>query len=536
MTFRAAAAQLGFWVGDIAGNVDRVIRAGIKARDELHADLLVCPEMCLLGSPADDLLSRPAVGKAIAEGVERLLRELRGITVIVGLPEFTPQHQVYNAALVFRDGALLARYRKQLLPSDGIFDEGRHIHAGVDAAVFELKGVRIGLCIGEDTWQPGPVRATRDAGAQVIVSLNASPFTRTCRTDRRGMLAARCEEVALPILYVNSVGGQDELVFDGGSCAVDPKGGLCFQAPACVEGVFACDYADGAFSGDRVPDDSEDAAVYKALVLATRDYVDRNGFPGALVGLSGGVDSGLVAAIATDALGADRVWAVSLPSRYTSDMSNDDARAESTALGIRYSVLAIDPVVSAATAVLASSFAGRAPDVTEENLQARARGILLMALSNKFGHVVLETGNKSESAVGYATLYGDTCGGFAPITDVYKTLVYRLARHRNSLSPVIPQRVLDRAPSAELRPDQKDSDSLPPYDELDAILEAYVDNIRSIDSIVTDGHDRETVTRIVELVRRAEYKRRQSPPGPKVSRRAFGRERSYPITAVYGDL
>ncbi|HEU0196855.1 MAG TPA: NAD+ synthase [Nevskiaceae bacterium] len=536
MALKIAVGQLGFWVGDVQGNVDRIVRAALDARDRLHADLLVCPEMCLLGYPPDDLLLRPAVGDVIARGVERLLRELHGIAVVVGVPEISAEHRTYNAALVIRDGAILAHYRKRLLPNYGVFDEKRHFCAGAEPTVFDYRGTRVGLCICEDTWQPGPAAETQAAGAELVVSINASPFTRTKRTARRAMLAARCSETAVPILYVNAVGGQDDLVFDGGSCAVDAKGTLCFQAPAFVEGVFGCDYADGRFTGASAPDAGDDELLYTALVTATRDYIDRNGFPGALVGLSGGIDSALVAAIAADALGPSRVWTVSLPSRYTADMSNDDARAEAETLGVRYSVLPIEPVVSAATTALAPSFAGQPPGLAEENLQARARGLLLMALSNKFGHLLLATGNKSEMAVGYATLYGDMCGGFAPIKDVYKTLVYRLARYRNEVSPVIPQRTIDRAPTAELRPEQKDSDSLPPYPQLDAILEAYVDDSRSIERIVEGGQEHKTVARVAAMVRRAEYKRRQAPPGPKVSRRAFGRERRYPITAVYDTL
>jgi len=332
------------------------------------------------------------------------------------------------------------------------------------------------------------------------------------------------------------VGGQDDLVFDGGSLGLNGDGTLAFRAPAFAEGVHALGFDGTRLHGDVAEPDSEDAVVYQALVCATRDYVDRNGFPGALIGLSGGIDSALVAAIAADALGPQRVHGVSLPSRYTADMSNDDARIEAEALGIRYSVLPIEPAVEAFQTTLTQSFAARAPDITEENLQSRCRGVLLMALSNKFGEVVLTTGNKSEMAVGYATLYGDMCGGFAPIKDVYKTLVYRLAQYRNTISPVIPERVLTRAPSAELRPDQKDADSLPPYEVLDPILEAYVEDSCSIAEIVAAGFDEATVRRVAGLVRRSEYKRRQAPPGPKVTRRAFGRERRYPLTAQYGDL
>jgi NAD+ synthase (glutamine-hydrolysing) len=351
------------------------------------------------------------------------------------------------------------------------------------------------------------------------------------------VLDMRVAETGLSVLYVNCVGGQDEVVFDGDSLAVRADGSLAFAAPLFEEGIYPVQLdAHGRLGGALAPQPEADAAVYRGLVQATRDYVNRNGFPGALLGLSGGVDSALVAAIAADALGPERVWAVSMPSRYTLAMSNDDARLQAEALGIRYSLLPIEAPFAAYTQTLAPLFAGRAPDLTEENLQSRSRGALLMALSNKFGHVVLATGNKSEMAVGYATLYGDMCGGFAPIKDCYKTLVYRLAAWRNRQGAVIPERVLTRAPSAELRPDQKDSDSLPPYEVLDPLLQHYVEEQRSIPEIVALGFDAATVQRVAALVRRSEYKRRQAPPGPKVTRCAFGRERRYPITAVYGDI
>jgi NAD+ synthetase len=530
-----AAAQINLWVGDIAGNVDRIIAAAARARDELQADLVVFPELSLLGYPPDDLLLRSALPRAIGDGLQRLLEQSRGITLIVGLPEFAPEG-LYNAAFVIRDGAILARYRKQLLPNYGVFDEKRHFLPGREAAVFELGGVKVGVCVCEDVWGPGPAAAARAAGAQLLVNINASPFDIAKQRDRMTVLHARTAETALPILYVNMVGGQDDLVFDGGSLAVDGDGKVAFRAPAFTEGVFPVRFEQGRFAGAVAAERSEESLVYSGLVQATRDYVNRNGFPGALIGLSGGIDSALVAAVAADALGPERVWTVALPSRYTADMSNDDARIEAELLGVRHSTLPIEAPFAAFTQTLAGEFAGRALDITEENLQSRCRGVLLMALSNKFGNVVLTTGNKSEMAVGYATLYGDMCGGFAPIKDVYKTLVYQLARYRNTISLVIPERVIERPPSAELRPDQKDSDSLPPYDVLDPILEAYVEDGRSIGEIAALGYELATVQRVAALVRRSEYKRRQAPPGPKITRRAFGRERRYPLTAVYGDL
>ncbi|MDR3414670.1 MAG: NAD+ synthase [Nevskia sp.] len=531
---RLAAAQLNLWVGDIEGNVGKIIEAARYARDDLKADLLVCPELSLLGYPPDDLLLRTALPRAVADGLERLLHEVRGIALIVGLPEFAEEGR-YNGAVVIHDGTLLARYRKQLLPNYGVFDEKRHFQPGHGTTVFELRGVPIGLCVCEDVWGPNPARAAKDAGARLLININASPYDIAKPQERIAVLRSRAAETGLPILYVNMVGGQDDLVFDGGSLGINGDGSVTFRAPAFEEGVYVCGF-NGRFVGQVAAEVPQEAMVYRALVQATRDYVERNGFPGALVGLSGGIDSALVAAIAADALGSQKVWAVSLPSRYTADMSNEDARIEAQRLGIRYSVLPIETAFEAFSHSLAGLFAGRAPDITEENLQSRCRGVLLMALSNKFGHVVLTTGNKSEMAVGYATLYGDMCGGFAPIKDVYKTLIYRLARYRNTLGEVIPDRVITRAPSAELRPEQKDSDSLPPYEVLDPILEAYVEDSRSIGEIVAMGYDEATVRRVAALVRRSEYKRRQAPPGPKVTRRAFGRERRYPITAQYGDL
>lgn len=540
MTFaplRLAAAQINLWVGDIEGNVGRIIEAARHARDELKADLVACPELSMLGYPPDDLLLRTALPRAIEEGVARLLREVHGITLVVGLPEFLPEGR-YNAAWVIRDGAVIARYRKQLLPNYGVFDEKRHFLAGDGtAAVFDLRGVPVGVCVCEDVWGPEPAAAAKAAGARLLININASPYDLSKHHDRVEVLRARTAETGLPILYVNMVGGQDELVFDGGSLGINGDGAVAFRAPVFEDGVYVAGF-NGRFVGQIAAEEPEEAAVYKGLVRATRDYVQRNGFPGALIGLSGGIDSALVAAIAADALGPEKVWTVALPSRYTAGMSNDDARLQAERLGLRHSVLPIETAFGAFNQTLAETFAGRDADITEENLQSRCRGVLLMALSNKFGQVVLTTGNKSEMAVGYATLYGDMCGGFAPIKDVYKTLVYRLARYRNSLGDgeVIPERVITRPPSAELRPDQKDSDSLPPYEVLDPILEAYVEDCRSIAEIVAMGYDQATVQRVAALVRRSEYKRRQAPPGPKVTRRAFGRERRYPITAVYGDL
>ena len=540
-TLTLALAQLAQRVGDVDGNVQRIIDAAVHARDVLGADLVATPELSLIGYPPDDLLLRSATPRVIAAGLQRLLDTVHGISVVVGLPEYAQEGGetvLYNAAYVIRDGAIIAHTRKQLLPNYGVFDERRHFRVGREPTlVFMQNGVRVGLCICEDLWGSAPAAAARAAGAELLLNINASPFDLTKNAARRKVFAARVTETALPIAYVNCVGGQDDVLFDGDSTAVQSDGSLALTAPLFEEGVHLLRFADGRWHGGTQREVlSEEAVVYRGLVRSVRDYVDRNGFPGALIGLSGGIDSALVAAIAADALGPSRVWGVSLPSRYTAGMSNDDARIEAEALGIRYSILPIEPAFETFADTLAETFAGKAPDLTEENLQSRCRGVLLMALSNKFGPVVLTTGNKSEMAVGYSTLYGDMCGGFAPIKDVYKTLVYRLAVYRNTISAVIPERVITRPPSAELRADQKDSDSLPPYEILDPILERYVENQLSIPEIVAQGFVLETVTRIANLVRRSEYKRRQAPPGPKVTRCAFGRERRYPLTAFYGEI
>ena len=532
---RLAAAQLNLWVGDIDGNVGKIVEAARQARDELKADLVVCPELSLLGYPPDDLLLRTALPRAIEEGLARLLREVRGITLIVGLPEFAPEG-LYNAACVIRDGAVIARYRKQLLPNYGVFDEKRHFLPGSGTAVFELRGLPVGVCVCEDVWGPGPAQAALAAGAKLLININASPYDLAKHRDRVEVLRARSVETGLPILYVNLVGGQDDLVFDGGSLGVNGDGTVAFRAPSFEEGVYVAGF-NGRFVGQIAPELPEEAAVYKGLVQATRDYVERNGFPGALVGLSGGIDSALVAAIAADALGPEKVWTVAMPSRYTAGMSNDDARLQAERLGLRHSVLPIETAFGAFNQTLGEVFAGRGADLTEENLQSRCRGVLLMALSNKFGNVVLTTGNKSEMATGYATLYGDMCGAYAPLKDVYKTVVYRLSRWRNEHAArmgepeAIPSAVIDRPPSAELRDNQTDQDSLPPYDELDAILARFIEAEQSQAEIAAQGFHADTVRRVVRLVLLNEFKRRQSAPGPRVTTRAFGRERRYPITS-----
>lgn len=529
---RIAAAQLNFWVGDVDGNVARIIKASHEARDRLQADVVVFPEMALLGYPPDDLLQRSGLPPVVAEGLQKIGREVVGIHVVVGHPEYA-EEGVYNGATVFRDRRVVARCRKQLLPNYGVFDEKRHFLPGKSTCVFELNDVPVGLCICEDIWGQNPAAAARRAGAELLININASPFTLGKSAERSAVLAARAEETGLPILYVNLVGGQDDLLFDGDSTAVNGDGSVAFRAPQFEESLYPVDFDGTTLSGPVREEPSEDTVVYRGLVQAIRDYVNRNGFKGALVGMSGGVDSALVAALAADALGPERVWGIALPSRYTAAMSNEDAREEAQRLGVRFDTLSIEPAFAALLETLEPLLEGRAPDLTEENLQARCRGVLLMALSNKHGYLVLPTGNKSEMAVGYATLYGDMAGGFAVLKDVPKTLVYRLARYRNSLGEVIPERVITRAPSAELRHNQTDQDALPPYEILDAIMEAYVERDLCPHDIIAQGYAEKDVRRVVKLIDNNEFKRRQAPVGVRVTPRGFGKDRRYPITSKY---
>jgi NAD+ synthase (glutamine-hydrolysing) len=420
-----------------------------------------------------------------------------------------------------------------------VFDEKRYFRAGAQPTVVDCKGFRVGLLVCEDIWEPEPAQLARADRAELLVVINASPYERDKQREREAVARARVTDVGLPLAYVNMVGGQDELVFDGNSFAMDAAGNIVMRAPAFQEGTYCIDFerrAPGVVApvpGSIAPELSDEATVYSALVLGVRDYVNKHGFPGVVMGLSGGVDSALTLAIAVDALGPDRVHAVMMPSRYTSSMSLEDATEQARLLGVRYSELSIEGMFEATLATLRDEFAGRPPDATEENIQSRCRMLLLMGISNKTGRMLLTTGNKSEMAVGYATLYGDMAGGFAPIKDCSKLLVYRLVAYRNSLGRVIPQRVIDRPPSAELRPGQKDSDSLPPYEILDPILEAFIEEDLSVDELEARGFDRATVGRVLDLVKRNEYKRRQAPPGVRVSRRAFGRDWRYPITNGY---
>jgi NAD+ synthetase len=531
---RIAIAQLDCVVGDLEGNAERILGAVDEAR-RADADLLVTPELSLCGYPPEDLLLRPAFLAACNDALRTLAGRISGPAVIVGYPEAT-QRKPHNAVAVLRDGTVVAIYRKCELPNYTVFDEQRYFEPGCEPCLIDVAGVRVGIVICEDIWFPGPARRAREAGAEVIVVPNGSPYHTRQQALRREVVTARVRENGLPVVYVNRVGGQDELVFDGASFVVDGEGGIAQQLPAWHE-TFALAEFDGAtpkaVRGGL--DERLEPNVYAALTMGVRDYVQKNRFPGVLLGLSGGIDSALTLAIAVDALGRERVRAVMLPSRFNAAMSLEDAKSMAGILGVRYDEIAIDSVFEAFRGALAEEFKGLAEDATEENIQARVRGTLLMALSNKYGSIVLTTGNKSEMAVGYATLYGDMAGGFAVLKDISKTLVYRLARYRNSLGRVIPERIITRPPSAELRANQTDQDSLPPYDVLDAILEAYVEEGVSPAEIVARGIAPEHVAKVVRLIKIAEYKRRQSAVGIRITPRGFGKDWRYPITSAWNE-
>lgn len=528
---RIALAQTDFLVGDIPGNTGRVLALAAEARDALKADLVVFPELCLIGYPPEDLLLRPSVAGRIASALARLA-EVSGIHILLGYPGFH-EGRLGNLAGVFHNGQCVVEYAKQELPNYRVFDEKRYFSPGNKAAVFILKGHRLGLTICEDIWHPAPAAAAKAAGAQLLLNINASPFQQHKQQERMEVVRSRVTETGLPIAYLNLVGAQDELIFDGGSFAMSVTGNVVAELPRFTAALALLEFDENGFApAARAPVLAAEAEVYQALVLGVRDYVQKNSFKGVVLGLSGGIDSALTLAIAVDAIGADKVQAVMMPYRYTAVMSLEDAESEAHTLGVEYSVLGIEPMVTAFTDALAPEFSGLAADKTEENLQARSRGVLLMAISNKKGLLVLTTGNKSEMAVGYATLYGDMAGGFDVLKDVPKTLVFRLCEYRNSLSPEnppIPQRVIDRPPSAELAPDQKDEDTLPPYPVLDEILRRYVELDESAEVITAAGFEPETVLRVIRMVDGNEYKRRQAAIGPRITGRGFGKDRRYPI-------
>lgn len=532
-----AVVQTPFLVGDIVGNTKKMRAAAMDAKSK-GADVVIFPELALIGYPPEDLLLRPSLSERIKIAMANL-SEIEGILMIVGYPH-VDHHGTFNSAAIIQGGSQKGFYHKQCLPNYGVFDERRYFDKGRNQVLFDYKGVTMGLLICEDIWQDTPIANLKAAGAELIVTINASPFEIDKQLKRKELLAKQALKYGLPIIYANAVGGQDDLVFDGGSMMVNASGEIAQEASRFLGQLLIApfDITSKQFAQQtKAPLQlSAESEMYQALVVGLRDYVNRSGFGGVIVGLSGGIDSALTLCIATDALGADKVYAVMMPYKYTSDISIEDAEAQAKRLNVSYTVCPIHDAVAGLRSSLAPLFAGNASlGVTEENLQARARGVILMALSNKFGHMVVNTSNKSEVAVGYGTLYGDMVGGFGALKDVYKTDVYRLAAYRNRLedTPVIPERVILRAPSAELRPDQKDQDSLPDYDTLDAILRLYIEEDLSFKDIVKAGFDEETVAKVLRMVDINEYKRRQAPIGSKIGKRAFGRERRYPLVNAW---
>lgn len=528
-------AQINVLVGDIPGNTRQVLAMAERAWREQQADAVIFPELVLTGYPPEDLLLRPSLALRIDQALEELTAASLPLTLVVGYPRYR-NGKLYNAAGVITQGKLVAEYAKQFLPNYQVFDEVRYFTAGDTPVVFDLGGIPTALSVCEDIWYPQPIQQARTAGAELMLNLSASPFHRDKQREREEIIAAQAQAAAMPVVYVNLVGAQDELVFDGGSVVINAEGDLAYRAPAFTEGLFPVQLQ---VQGGRVVFPPQDvaasldslASVYQALVVGLRDYVGKNGFKGVVLGLSGGIDSALTLAIAVDALGADRVEAVMMPFRYTSELSKNDAADQAQRMGVRYSSISIEPMYEAFMAALAEEFAGTGRDTTEENLQARCRGVTLMAISNKKGYLVLTTGNKSEIAVGYSTLYGDMAGGFDALKDVPKTLVFALAEYRNTLGEVIPPTVISRPPSAELAPDQKDEDNLPPYSVLDQILALYIEEDESAEAIIQGGFERKEVERVLRLVDINEYKRRQAPIGVRISKRGFGRDRRYPITS-----
>jgi len=536
-SLRVALAQVNLLVGDIEFNTQQVIDSLQKA-ELADANLIVFPELTLTGYPPEDLLLRVGMYKRIEHALQTLCEIVTDTAVILGYP-YLIDGKRYNMACMIQHGKVVAEYCKQCLPNYSVFDEKRYFEQGDTPCVVEVNGIKLGITICEDAWEQQSMQQAVSAGAQMLINLNASPFNILKGREREQTILTRVKENGVPVVYVNLVGGQDELVFDGESFVMDGHGDIKLRAPAFEHGLY---WVDCQTQGNVIevennqisPVLSVDASAYQALVLGVRDYINKNGFKGAVIGLSGGIDSALTLAIAVDALGAESVEAVSMPSRYTADMSIEDARQEAEDLGVNFQVIPIEPVFNAFLDTLSEEFKGKSADTTEENIQARCRGVILMAISNKKGKMVLTTGNKSEMAVGYATLYGDMAGGFCVLKDVPKTLVYRLSHYRNSISKVIPERVIERPPSAELAPDQKDEDSLPDYEVLDAILERYVEQDHCAEDIAASGYELDLVRQIIGMVDRNEYKRRQAAPGVKITGRAFGRDRRYPITSGFG--
>jgi len=536
---RIVIGQLNFAVGDIAGNTQKIIQAIALARDTYQAQVILFPELTITGYSPEDLLLRSDFLQEVENALQTISQHASGIDVILGHPQRS-KAKIYNAATLLRDGRQVASYYKQCLPNYGVFNEKRYFSSATAPCIIDIQGIPTAILICEDIWFPEPARQAAMAGAKWILCLNASPFSYDKYEARLHVLQQRACESQLPIVYAHHVGGQDEVVFDGGSMVIDEQGQLCAHAGFFHEALFPVDLTfSPTFKVTATPIpclSSPLERIYQALVLAVKNYVNKNSFPGVLLGLSGGIDSALTLAIAVDALGKDKVHAVLLPSRFTSPLSIDLALQQAQLLGIQHSTIGIDQNFQSFLDTLAPMFAGKAEDTTEENLQSRCRGMILMALSNKTGKLVLTTGNKSEMAVGYATLYGDMAGGFAVLKDVWKTTVFELAHYRNQLGLAIPHEVITRPPTAELKANQTDQDSLPPYSELDEILKRYIEQDQSIQQICAAGYDVAVVKKVVRLVKLNEYKRRQCAPGPKVTNRAFGRERRYPITSGFVDF
>ena len=536
---RVAIAQVDLCVGDIDGNTELVLEYISRARDSAGADTIIFPELALTGYPPEDLLLRPHFHVQVEQALQRVMRGSQGISVILGYPT-QKETRLYNSCSLIRDGEIITTYHKRNLPNYGVFDEKRYFTEGEELNLVETPDLKVALSVCEDLWTEDHASEAAGAGAQLLININASPYHTDKSSVREELLKRRAVDHNIAIIYVNLVGGQDELVFDGGSLVIDCRGEFVFKAPQFEQGLYLVELGRGAAGAITMEAKSVQCppldfaeSVYRALVLGVKDYVSKNGFKGAVIGLSGGIDSALTLAIAVDALGPENVEVLLLPSRYTAAMSNEDAQEMADKLGVSCHTVNIEKPFSAFAEILSPLFRDLPMDTTEENIQARCRGLLLMAVSNKTGRLVLTTGNKSEMAVGYATLYGDMAGGFAPLKDVPKILVYKLSRWRNRTGEIIPQRIIDRPPSAELRFDQKDEDSLPGYDVLDPILEKYIELDHTPGEIIDAGYDRDTVYQVIRLVDKNEYKRRQAAPGVRITERAFGRDRRYPITSRY---
>lgn len=533
---RIVIAQLNLTVGDIQGNLTKLIHAAKSARDTLTADIIVFPELCITGYPPEDLLFRKSFIDEANTALNTFKSEVDGIYCVVGHPHATSQG-LYNSCSVIYNNTILGRYAKQHLPNYGVFDECRYFVPGNSTCVVPVHGIPVGIVICEDIWYPGPIQQIANHGARIILAPNASPFEIDKHEQRHVTLAKRAKAAHTPIVYVNCVGGQDELIFDGGSMVIDQEGNICQYAGCCHETLLPVDIeistVNTVVSQTTFTLPSKEQRIYDALVLSVRDYIQKNHFPGVLVGVSGGIDSALTLAIAVDALGKDKVHAIMLPSRYTSEMSMEDGLALIKNLTVTHDIISIEPAFNTFVESLQPVLGNQKQTIVDENIQSRCRGVIMMAISNQTGKLVLTTGNRSEMAVGYATLYGDMAGGFAVLKDIPKTIVYQLSQLRNQVSPVIPERIITRAPTAELAPDQKDEDSLPPYEILDKILELYLNQEQSLQDMTEQGFDPEVVKKVISLVNNSEYKRRQSAIGARVHHKAFGRDRRYPVTSGF---